>query len=106
VICGEFLSLGIMGLPNSRRRHLQIVFCSMERNVRSKQKPISAGISKGHPDASGVDDVKATERAVELRCPLELTCAGVARQTCRSHLSAHSQQGCQKQLVLSVLFMR
>ena len=63
VICGEFLSLGIMGLPNSRRRHLQVVFCSMELNVRSKQKPISAGISKGHPDASGVDDAKAADRA-------------------------------------------
>jgi len=66
VICGEFLSLGIMGLPNSRRRHLQVVFCSMELNVRSKQKPISARISKGHPDASGVHDAKAPDRAVEL----------------------------------------
>src|SRR6476620_9988929 len=65
VICGEFC-LGIMGLPNSRRRHLQVVFCSMELNVRSKQKPISAGISKGHPDASGVDDAKAADHAVEL----------------------------------------
>jgi len=66
VICGELLGLGIMGLPNSRRRHLQVVFCSMELNVRSKQKPISAGISKGHPDASGVDDAKAADHAVEL----------------------------------------
>src|SRR6266446_615620 len=66
VICGEFLSLGIMGLPNSRRRHLQVVFCSMELNVRSKQKPISAGISKGHADAAGVDDAKATDGTVEL----------------------------------------
>ena len=66
MICGEFLSLGIMGLPNSRRRHLQVVFCSMELNVRSKQKPISAGISKGHPNASGVDDAKVADRAVEL----------------------------------------
>ena len=55
-----------MGLPNSRRRHLQAVFCSMELNVRSKQKPISAGISKGHPNAAGVDDAKFANHAVEL----------------------------------------
>ena len=65
MISGE-LSLGIMGLPNSRRRYLQIVFCSMELNLRSKQKPISAGISKGHPNAAGVDDAKVADRAVEL----------------------------------------
>src|SRR2546426_9459146 len=38
----------------------------MELNFRSKQKPICAGISERHADATGVDDAKAADHAVEL----------------------------------------